>query len=273
MNPIKLITALSTATLLSGCIVVANPINADHHTNKEFNLNKSNLSALIIDAGAGSLIIKGEEGRDEISVIADIYTDSNNPNNFTLSLNKEGNKAVLEAKMKSHTGFWLNGSPHIDLVVKVPKSMMLDITDGSGEIDLRNISAKVVINDGSGDIEINHVIGNLEINDGSGGLYVKNVKGDITVYDGSGEMELIDIEGDLEVDDGSGSIYVKNLDGAASFSDGSGDMTIKEVSGIVTIDDGSGDIDVQGAGGLKLLETGSGGLKVNNVKGNFEIDS
>lgn len=38
-------------------------------------------------------------------MIADIYTDPNDKNNFTLALNKEGNKAFLEAKINSRNVF------------------------------------------------------------------------------------------------------------------------------------------------------------------------
>jgi len=273
MNPIKIIAALSVSSLLSGCIVVATPLNADHHIEKKLNLDAEGLSSLMVEAGAGSMKVQGVNGLDEIQVFADIYTDSKYKNNVEISLEEVSGNGVLIAKTKSRKGFWIGSSPHIDLVVKVPQKMMLDISDGSGWVDVSNIGASVKINDGSGDIEVSKITGPITINDGSGEIVVSDVVGSVTIDDGSGEMELTDIQGDLDISDGSGGIYAKNITGTALFADGSGDMEIRSISGEVTVDDGSGDIDINGAGGLKIIESGSGGLKVKNVEGNFDIDS
>jgi len=255
MKSVKVLAAVATASLLSGCIVVATPSHADTHQRKQLTLDASSLSELDIDAGAGSLEVRGQSGLSEIRVTADIYTDSKYRDHYELSLTEAGDTANLVAKNKSTSGFWVGSSPRIDLVVHVPDEMTLDIDDGSGDMRVTGISASVNISDGSGDIE------------------VEQLHGDLKIDDGSGEMELSDIRGNLTIDDGSGNIYAKNITGSAVFEDGSGDLTVKKVSGNVTVDDGSGDISVQDAGGLTILETGSGGLSVKGVEGNFEIDS
>ena len=101
MNPIKLITALSISSLLSGCIVVANPISADFHIEKELTLEASSLSSLVAEVGAGSLKVKGVAGLNEIQVTADIYTDRDHQDNFEISLNEKSGRAYLIAKNKS----------------------------------------------------------------------------------------------------------------------------------------------------------------------------
>lgn len=288
------IIALSTIALLSGCIVIATPSQADVHLQKELTLDAQSLKTLNVDAGAGSLSIVGRDGIDEITVKADIYTSSDNDGSYELLLSDSGKTAYLVAHNSSQSGYsnisWGNGH-RIDLEVIVPNSMMLDVTDGSGEMTINDINANVKVKDGSGTLTIENINGqltvddgsgpmnihninaSLDIKDGSGELVISKVVGDVTIDDGSGSIELVNIKGHVDIEDGSGSIEVSDVSGNAKIDDGSGDLTVRKVTGVVTIDDGSGDIDIENAGGLTILETGSGSLRVKNVKGNFEIDS
>ena len=275
-KPMKLASSLlfiTTATLLSGCIVVANPSHANHHSQQELTIDAATLTAFDVEAGAGSLVISGSDNATDITVVADIYTDKRNRDNYQLELTDSGKTAFLVSKIKSSSGFWQGDSPHIDLKVTVPSHMMLMLEDGSGAASISNIHGAVDIKDGSGELTIKGIKSDVTVNDGSGGLYVSEVIGNVAIVDGSGGIELSEIDGNVDIDDGSGSIYAKEISGSAMFEDGSGDLTVRKVDGVITIDDGSGDIDVEQAGGLKILDSGSGGLRVKKVKGGFEIDS
>lgn len=253
----KLATSIlfvSSISLLSGCIVVAKPSYANFHTQKILNIDASTLEEFDIDAGAGTLVINGSDTATQINVIADIYTEKGNRENYQLELSDSGDTAYLMAKINSSSGFWKGDSPHINIKVTMPSHLLLTVEDGSGDIDISNIDAPV------------------SIQDGSGGMSVNKVKGNININDGSGELNLIDIEGNVKIDDGSGSIFVKGISGDAFIEDGSGELTVRNVIGTVTIDDGSGDIDVEHVGNVRILESGSGGLRVKKVSGNFEID-
>ena len=254
-RPFTLISLiLSTVLMLNGCIDIASPSHANVHQQKELKLSASSLKTLDIEVGAGGLIIKGSDQTTEISIMADIYTNSRSNENYEFELSDSGSTALLIAK-NNHTVSWGGNSPRINLVVTIPARMMLEIKDGSGGMDISNIIGSVNINDGSGGIKLNDIIGN------------------VIIQDGSGEITLIEIDGDISIDDGSGNIYASGISGNANIEDGSGDLTVNNVKGTITLDDGSGDINIEDAGGLKIIEGGSGGLKVNNVKGAFEIDS
>ncbi len=273
MKLLSSLLCVTSATLLSGCIVVANPSHANHHDQKELIIDAATLTAFDVEAGAGSLVISGSDNVSDITVVADIYTDKRNTDNYQLELTNSGKKAFLVAKINSSSGFWQGDSPHINLKVTVPSHLMLAVEDGSGAASISNINGAVEVKDGSGELTITNIKNNLSVDDGSGSLYVNNVIGNVTIVDGSGSMELSEIDGNVDIDDGSGSIYAKEISGSALFEDGSGDLTVRKVDGVITIDDGSGDIDVEQAGGLKILDSGSGGLRVKEVKGGFEIDS
>ncbi len=274
MKYTKIIAALGLTTMMSGCIVIASsPSRADFHIQKELSLDASTLTAMDIEAGSGSLIVKGEAGLTEVKVTADIYTDKKHTDNYVLSLEQSGETGFLVAKNHSTSGFWTGSSPRIDIVIHIPESLSLDIDDGSGDMEVSNINGKLDIKDGSGNLIVSNIVGNTNIQDGSGSMDISKVNGSLDVIDGSGEININNVEGDLSLDDGSGTIHAKNINGNAKIDDGSGDLTVKHVTGIVTVDDGSGGITVDDAGGLKILDSGSGGLKVNNVKGDFQIDS
>jgi len=274
-RPMKLAQVLlfiSGATFLSGCIVLASPSHANYHSQQELIIDAQMLTTLNVEAGAGSLVISGSEHVTEITVVADIYAENRDTDDYELTLTQSGKSATLVAKI-STSGFWQGDSPHIDIKVTIPSYLMLKVDDGSGAINISNINGAVAVKDGSGELTIKGVHNDLNVNDGSGDLYISQVIGNVTIVDGSGEIEINDLDGNLDIDDGSGSIYIKGVSGNAVFEDGSGDLTLRKIDGVITIDDGSGDIDVEQAGGLKILESGSGGLRVKKVKGGFEIES
>jgi len=244
---LKNITLAGVALTLATCVSV----NADSLSDKDtkvLNLQAENISRLNIDAAAGFLKVSGDDSINEIQVKAMIEAPDED---IKLSLKQDGNRAILiaDANPKNHSSWGFN-TRKIDLVVKLPSNLILQIHDGSGEISVNNIKQKVKIDDGSGSMEIHNIKGDLEIDDGSGSLTVTNISGNV------------------RIDDGSGSMRVENIDGKLNIEDGSGSMDILEVSGLVTIDDGSGSINLkQLHNGLTIIEEGSGGLKMSDVKG------
>ena len=179
---------ITAATLLSGCIVVASPSYANYHSQQELVIDAENLAKLDVEAGAGSLVISGSDKATTITVVADIYTEKGNSDNYQFALTDSGESAFLVAKINSSRGFWQGESPHIDIKVTMPSRLMLKVDDGSGSASISDIDGAVEIKDGSGDLTIKGIKNNLEINDGSGGLYVSEVIGNVRIVDGSGEM-------------------------------------------------------------------------------------
>jgi len=274
---------------------------ADYEETKMLNLSAENINELEIDCGAGFLQIKGVDGLDEIQVEAEIYVEGMKrskaedfiEDNMNLSLRERGKTARLISNF-DNSGFSFGlfsgfRSAGINLSIKIPKNMILDIDDGSGDIFIEDIDNDIDIDDGSGDIEMENIVGRLDISDGSGDfrltdvvgdvrledgsgeIFINNVKGDIDLNDGSGDIELEQIIGSVELDDGSGEIDAMDIDGNFFIDDGSGDTDIEGVTGDVEIDDGSGDIDISKIGGTVIVDDGSGSIRIDDVKGDVEI--
>ncbi|MCB0290642.1 MAG: hypothetical protein KDH97_10340 [Calditrichaeota bacterium] len=205
---------------------------------EKLNLSASGINKLEVDCGSGFLRIAGKAGLNEIRVTAEIEVDGVREGdlddfidrNVTLRLEKRGNRAFLESKIDN--SFFSNRNGVINLTVEVPQPMALDINDGSGSIEIRDIEGDIVLDDGSGSLSIERVRGRVE------------------VEDGSGSIDIDQVEGDLEVDDGSGSLTIRRITGSVEVTDGSGSITIDTVSKDVYI-----------------RESGSGGLSIDNVNG------
>ncbi|GIU15045.1 MULTISPECIES: hypothetical protein [unclassified Shewanella] len=244
-----LLASLITISL-SGCIINVNgastgPLN---HQKKQLQMDANDIDTLVAETGAGDLKILGVEGLSQIMVTADIYTYGDIESN--LSLKQSGSKATLVAEFDSSINF--QRSPYIDLTIQVPSSMVLDIDDGSGDIEIKGLSANITLDDGSGDVWI------------KGG-------NDLNIQDGSGSVEISNTTGKLNLEDGSGSISLSSIGGDTHIDDGSGDLSVENVNGHVVIDDGSGDINVDNTLGLSIIESGSGDLSVDNINGSVSM--
>jgi DUF4097 and DUF4098 domain-containing protein YvlB len=230
-------------------------IAGTHHTfERTLSLNTDRLSGIEMDVGAGSLEVVGVSG-NEIKVYATIesedYRDMEDlmeafEDKMKFELSRGSGYAELKARRKSNSFSWGNKNIAINLQVEVPKSMDVEIDDGSGPMTVENINGTVKIDDGSGPITI-RMIGN-----------------DVKIDDGSGPIRIGDIKGDVKIDDGSGGIEMKNITGSVDVEDGSGEITAKDIGGNFTVDDGSGSVivkDLQGK--FELIDDGSGSIKVN----------
>lgn len=202
-------------------------------------------SRFVIDAGSGSLELRGEAGRSMIEVEAEIWQVEAN-DDYTLTLETDGDGVV---RMVSRHGSGIGaGADRIDLSIVVPESL------------------EVRVDDGSGSVRVSDLIGNVEIEDGSGSIAVARVGGDLTVDDGSGSFRAEDISGSLSIQDDSGSITIDGIDGDVTIDDGSGSITVRNVGGVVSVSDGSGSINVDGAGDFDLRDDGSGSVNVDNIR-------
>jgi len=230
---------------------------ADYSETRDLVLDAGQIDELVIDCGAGYLRIEGADEVDRIEVVAEIIVEDlsgSRAEEFiekyaNLRLRKKGSSAILVSTFdNSHGSIWSlfrNHSGLINLTVRVPKHMNLDIDDGSGEMWIRDIRGDIVIDDGSGEIEMDKILGYVEIDDGSGDIKMSDINGQVRIDDGSGDIKVRSLIGDVEVDDGSGDIEIRKVDGSVVVDDGSGDIDIKYVTqDVKIIDDGSGSVDI-----------------------------
>ena len=211
---------------------------------RNLDLSAEGISTLEIEAGAGSLEVIGVSGMDDIVVTAIIQVAEDDDDKarkviesgIVLSLEKSGDNAVLKSNFEG--GFMNFGdSPRVQLEVRVPERLALNIDDGSGSIVVQSVSGNIELEDGSGSILLTNVGGDVEIEDGSGSINVEGVNGNLIIGDGSGSIKVRDVTGSVTVDDGSGSINVSDVEADLIIeNDGSGSLNFSNIGGQVETD-------------------------------------
>lgn len=215
----------------------------DYSEVRDLKISSDGIAGLEVEAGAGSLEVTGVPGGRNIVVVATITIEDANDDeageiiasNLTLMLERDGDRAQLKAYFdRADWGHSSNAT--INLEVKVPTGVSLKVHDGSGSIDVNDITADILIDDGSGSIKVGNA-GSLSIDDGSGSISVIGAAGDVTIVDGSGSITVRKVGGSVTIDDGSGSIEVHDIEKDLIIeNDGSGSVSISGVRGHVEHD-------------------------------------
>lgn len=117
---------------------------------RDMRLPAEGLTALKVDAGAGSLEVTGVADSNEVVVIARIVVPAKDDaaarriiaSDMVLNLENEGELAVLASHFESSLWSW-HDSPAIDLEISVPERFMIVKHDGSGSIKFAGIQGRV----------------------------------------------------------------------------------------------------------------------------------
>jgi len=214
----------------------------DYEEVRELTLDTRGIDMLSIDNGSGSVDIVGVSGTNNISVTATILVPGKNDDkarkkierDLVLILQQDSDVAVLKAYFEEGGLFNFGDSPSVQLDVRMPEGMHLEVDDGSGSIEVANVRGDIMLDDGSGSITMTDVGGNVEIDDGSGSIFVRGVGGDISINDGSGSIKVRGVAGSVIVDDGSGSIEVSDVEeDLIIVDDGSGGLDFSNIAGRV----------------------------------------
>ena len=170
--------------------LLSQEIFADVWTSDKFSktlhlaLADDSIAQFYIDAG--DLKITGKAGQLEITVIAKVFGEKLNEDEYVLSLQKDGDKARLIAQFNDN----IYNNQRIDLEISMPPTLALLVDDRSGDILIESISNGLTLNDRSGGIDLKGVVGDVNINDSSGDIHAKNISGVVIVADSSGDISI-----------------------------------------------------------------------------------
>lgn len=257
-------------TFLAGLFVVAaayipvkSGAQAHYEVPRNADVSTSGARSIRIEAASGLLRVEGRAGLNQVR-IRGIARASRRAQleDIKLIAERRGDEVFIKADIPeiNTSGVWdaLSGDHHIrqlDLVIEVPSSLPLDVSDGSGEARFSNTGA-LTLHDGSGEVEIRSARGDVRVTDGSGSVLIDGVQGNVVVNDGSGEIKARNVTGDMTIG-----------------SDGSGNIDASGIGGTMRVDsDGSGNIDVDRvAGDFVVGSAGSGTVSYDTVKGTVDI--
>lgn len=248
-SPISIRVAAAGFLIVTAAFI---PVRAaalqDYTSPRDANVDARGARSINIEAHAGILRVDGRPGINEVRVrgTARASRQSRLPD-IKLIAERRGDAVYIKADIpeNNNSGFW-NGDHYmgLDLVIEVPTTLRLDVSDGSGEAEFNNTGA-IDLEDGSGSIDIRGARGSVRIRDGSGSITIDGVEGAVIISDGSGEIRASNVTGNFTIEeDGSGSIDVSGVGGTMRVeSDGSGNIDVDRVAGDFVVDnDGSGSI-------------------------------
>ena len=249
--------ALRVVLAATAAVLAATPAALSAQEDCEFmetiELTEPAASRLLVDAGAGTLSVRGVEGISEFRLAAKLCaSDQRRLEGLTVTLRGDRLNTTYPSTRGGLFSWAGNRYARINLALEVPVGTNLRVDDSAGHI---------YIND----------LGDVNLDDGSGNMFVRDV-GSLTVEDRSGQVIATGVAGNVRLDDSSGSLKVEGVTGNVVIDDGSGMLIVSDVTGDVTVRDGSGYIRIGEVGGsVRLDEIGSGDVTVHDVEGDLVV--
>lgn len=280
----KLLSALSLIGATIPAFLLPAAVRADdtcrYRADRAAEASMEGVRRVVVEVGAGSLDIRGESRRQRMqaSGVA-CASDKRQLEQLQIYVERKGSTLVVSTSPPwsiLNPTTWSNdaGDGRVDISIKVPEGMALEVDDGSGDAYISNVGA-LEMNDGSGSLRIEDIQGSVELVDGSGDVAIARVRGAVSLKDGSGEIDIKQVDGEVEIiDDGSGGLVILDVqDNVEIVNDGSGDIRIERVSGSVDIgNDGSGEIHISRVQrDVVVGNDGSGAIVVQDIGGDFTV--
>jgi DUF4097 and DUF4098 domain-containing protein YvlB len=230
------------------------------------NLHSSDLRATGVD-GIKQIEVRGKACASEEAWLADL----------DLEQARTGDSVTVSPKRPNRSSsFNVTGSTYayIDIEVRLPKNLLVQVDSGSGDVDVSDIAA-ITFDTGSGDMRIDHVAGAVTVKVGSGDVIADDIGSLIVERSGSGDMHATHVRGEVKVGNvGSGDLTFRDVRSNVNVdSIGSGDLVADNVGGDVSVGSvGSGDITVDSvAGAFTVGHAGSGDIHHHNVTGKIAV--
>jgi hypothetical protein len=236
--------------VLPACAQVA-PDRCTFEAPRNLDLSAAGVDTLEVRARAGGLEIRGEPGLDQVQVRGMACASREaDLEDIRLVQRREGDRLVVAVEIPDTSGLF-NGQRRLDLKLRVPSRLTLDVDDSSGAASVENVAA-LRIDDSSGELRVSGIPGAVRIEDSSGAIDVRDVGSLHIPSDSSGEIRVADVRGDATIDsDSSGAIELRGIGGNARIGrDSSGSIEVEDVGGDFTVgSDGSGGIEHRGVRG------------------------
>ena len=229
---------------------------------RALDIDAAGLSTLHLDTSAGDLDVRAEAGLARIEVRGRAcHSDEAGLAGIQLQQQRSGQQATVSVVIPdagSNSGLFGNHHAYMDVRVRMPAGVRLDLRDSSGDLSVEGLRAGLELTDSSGDIELEDIGGGIEIADSSGDIEARRITSDLTVRsDSSGDIDIAGVEGNVLVrEDSSGEIDVRDVTGDAEVGrDSSGDITFDTIGG-----------------SARVGADGSGGIRANQVRGDFTVE-
>jgi DUF4097 and DUF4098 domain-containing protein YvlB len=244
---------------------------------RNFDIDAAGLKTFALELGSSDAYVEGVAGLKQVEVRGKACASQQEwLDELTLEQSRSGATATVTAAKKHGVHINLFGSSYayIDVKVRVPAELLVDVDAGSGDANVTRVAA-LRFGSGSGDLKADHVAGDASVRVGSGDVVIADVGSLKVERAGSGDIRASDVRGDISVGHvGSGDLNFRNVKGGVRVdSIGSGDVMVTHAGGDVSVGNiGSGDVTVDEVGGSFIVHNaGSGDLHHHNVSGKVDV--
>jgi hypothetical protein len=244
---------------------------------RNLDIDPAGLKALQLVLGSSDARVEGVAGIKRIEVRGKACASEEGwLKGLTVGQERSADRVTVTTRREDgpHMGGWGVSYAYIDLEVRLPADLLVDVDAGSGDANVAHVAA-LHFGSGSGDLNAAHVAGDVSVRVGSGDAILDDV-GSVTLERaGSGDIRATTVRGDAKVGHvGSGDMKFSDVRGSVHVdSVGSGDLIVSRAGGDVEVGSiGSGDVTVSDIGGSFIVHSaGSGDLHHRNVTGKVDV--
>lgn len=211
---------------------------------------------LAVEIGSGQVEITAGEtnGRTLVTV--------SGKGSEATTVEQQGNTIAIIGPRSRDGWFSFGGGSHLDVRISAPRGSALTTKLGSADLSASGVLGTCSLRSGSGENLLEDV-GNVDVTTGSGSLDVSVVNGDASVRSGSGDIRIGTVTGDAQSVTGSGDLILGSAHGAVTAKSGSGDIRIDDSGRGAGVTTASGDVTVgRLSGGGVEARTASGDVSV-----------
>lgn len=279
-------------------------VSATAEENKTLKIDAEKPVSLSVNDDAGDVTIVGADVEAvEVQIVKTGYGSNDARAEEALKgikydLKQSGNTITFTYKLDGRQTREVNT---VDIIVTVPTETSVEVDNGFGVVDIKDLKGNVDVNGDFGDATINNIEGALSLENASGEIQVSNVDAgskDVNIEADFGKISLEKVNGnDITVSSSSGSLTLSNVratgdffsksdfgnitfenGSAASFtiesSSGKVILTKLTVRGALIVMNDFGDIELnQALAGSYDLDSNSGGITIDGAKGSLKAQT
>lgn len=244
---------------------------------RPLDIDPAGLRALVLDLNSSDAHVRGVAGLAKIEVRGKACASQEDwLADLTVNQRRDGDHVVVTTNQhrENTIGPFHSSYAYIDLEVRIPASLALQIQTNSGDADVADV-ATLDFAAHSGDLIVNHVAGAVSAEVGSGDIKADDIGSLELRRAGSGDLRARKVHGDVRIGHvGSGDLTIEDVArGVHVESIGSGDLGVHHTGGDVVVGSvGSGDVTASDVGGdFSVAAAGSGDIHHHGVKGKVSV--
>ena len=244
---------------------------------RPLDIDPAGLHALVLQLESSDARVRGVAGSSKIEVLGKACASQEDwLADLTVNQRREGDHVVVSTNQhrENMIGPFHSSYAYIDLEVRIPEQLALQIQSNSGDADVADVTT-VDFSTHSGDLLVKHVAGAISGEVGSGDIKAEDVGSLELRRSGSGDVRARKVRGDVRIGNvGSGDLTFEDVGKSVRVNSvGSGDVGVHGTGGDVEIDSiGSGDVTAADVGGDFIVKAaGSGDIRHHGVKGKVSV--